>query len=91
MPGAVPLHSRGACAGGWRSGADAQARDEGDTVSEREQLLADLEQQENRIARAQWAFIHQARAKPAVLVVPDAFERRKAINARLAEIAREQR
>lgn len=52
-------------------------------TTERERLERELTECEDQIDRAYWAFTRQARAKPPVLVVPDAYRRRREIKALL--------
>lgn len=48
-------------------------------MADRQQLEAELRQVEETINIAYWNFTRQKRAKPPVLVVPEAYTRRKEI------------
>jgi len=55
------------------------------------ELREELKKVDDTINRAYWAFTRQANAKPPCLVVPDAYARRKEIQAELRELARKRR
>ena len=57
---------------------------------EREKLLVELRDCEAKIDRAYWAFTRQSRAKPPVLVVPEAYRRRREIKDQLRELSRQE-
>lgn len=63
------------------------------TTEERESEIAALEGElrtvRDEIDAAYWCFTRQARAKPPVLAVPKAYERRDEINARLKALRAE--
>jgi hypothetical protein len=52
----------------------------------RAQIEAELERVDAQIDAAYWAFTRQARAKPPVLAVPAAYERRAQLHAMLREL-----
>lgn len=56
---------------------------------ERAVLEMELRQVSDQIDAAYWAFTRQARAKPPVLAVPDAYWRRAAIEAELRALPAE--
>lgn len=55
---------------------------------ERAALEAELEAVNDKIDRAYWAFTRQARAKPPIMVVPEAYRRRREIEDLLGRRAR---
>lgn len=60
--------------------------DEPDTGPDsREKLMEEWRVQDDRIQAAYWAFCHQKRAKPPIMVVPDAYKKRHALEQRMKE------